>query len=520
MDSNKIKIILVLILAAFGALYLGIAAATAQTEAVLWVVGILGLVVCLSLGTRIWLLLPLAASIGLNLPLPGSFPITFLTQSLVLGFCTMMLLLRKLPIRFKFTELEAWCLLFLLFIAQAYLRNPVGLNIFGSSTVGAKPYAILGMTTVTALLIAMLRINPNDLRWWIRMTMIGSIANFSLGLLAKFVPVAGMYLAASFSVDVETSDPSDRSAVDEDAAGRSSFVRTITLNLANWISSRISPLKAAFHPVWAPLILFTLAGGAFSGYRSHLAYIALTYFLGVCYRGGFVQVLISSVIAAFALAVLALVNFINPLPPNIQRSLSFLPGTWEQRYEDDGKSSTEWRTELWIEALTSDKYISNKFLGDGLGMTADQLQQTISLKHMQGQGVSGFDYHRESILISGDYHSGPVHTIRTCGYAGLLVLLIGMIRVAIHAHRQIIRCRGTEWHPVALFICIPFIWLPFCWTFIFGSFTGGASGLLMGSALVRLLQKNLPLPAYVVQRNLGYAPLASPNRREPGTARR
>jgi hypothetical protein len=520
MDSNKLKVILVLGFATFAAVYLGIAAATAQFEAVLWVVGGVGLSICLALGKKIWLLLPIATSIGLKLPLPGNFSTIFMTQAVVLGFCGLLFLMRRLPLNFRFTELEGWCLLFLIFVAQAYMRNPVGLNIFGSDTVGGKPYAVLALTVLTAILLASLRNEPNDLKWWVRLTMIGSIANFGFGLLAKFLPTSlAIYLGASFSNDVEIEDPSDRTVVDEDAAGRVTFVRNITKDLAIWISSRISPLKAVFHPIWAPLVLFTLAGAAFSGFRSQFAFVGLAYFVGVCYRGGFSHVMISALIGAVSLVILALGNMIYPLPPNIQRALTFLPGTWEQRHKDSAKISTDWRTEIWITALTSEKYIRNKILGDGLGMTSSQLQQTLALNDTRGGGISGFDLHREAILISGDYHSGPVQTIRTCGYLGLLVLLCGMVRVAVHAHRQILRSRGTEWYPTVLFICIPFISLPFSWVFIFGTFNGGAYGLLMGTALVRMLEKNLPIPSYVRKRDIPYVPLVSPTRSGPISAK-
>lgn len=497
MDTSKIKLIIILIAALFGAVYLGIAAATAQIEAVLWVVAGVGLITCLALGHRIWLLLPFMNCFGLLLPLPGNFSTTFMTQGVVIGFSVLLFLTRRLPLQFKFTELEFWCLLFIFCVAQAYLRNPVGLNIFGSSTVGAKPYAVLAMLLVTATLLASIKASPNDLKWWVRLSMIGSWANFGLGLVAKFSPGIGMYLGASFATDAAARQENMRDALDEGAASRVSFIRMISANLALWIASRISPLKACFHPLWAPAVLFTIAGAAYSGYRSQLATIALTYLVGVFYWGGLRQVFISGLLAVAAIVMLAFVNLIHPLPPNVQRALTFLPGTWEQRYKDDAKSSTDWRTEIWMEALTSDRYIRNKFLGDGLGMTQEQLQQTLALKEKLGSGSGGFDYHRESILISGDYHSGPVQTIRTCGYLGLIVLLIGMFRVMVHAHRQINRCRNTEWFPVAIFIGSVYVWLPFGWVFIFGSFSGGADALLMGTALIRMLEKHLPLPAYV-----------------------
>ncbi len=109
----------------------------------------------------------------------------------------------------------------------------------------------------------------------------------------------------------------------------------------------------------------------------------------------------------------------------------------EQSHKDDAKQSSDWRTEIWIEALTSERYIRNKLIGDGLGMTSEQLQKSVAvaLQDSTANGIGGWESHRESILISGDFHSGPVQTIRTVGYVGLFILLIGMVRVAVHAHR-------------------------------------------------------------------------------------
>ena len=123
MDSSKIKLIIILALALFGALYLGIAAATAQMEAVLWVVGGLGLTICIALGRRIWVLMPFMTSIGLVLPIQGNFSTMFIAQILVIGFCSILFLMRKLPMIIRFTELEFWSLMFILCVVQVYLRK-------------------------------------------------------------------------------------------------------------------------------------------------------------------------------------------------------------------------------------------------------------------------------------------------------------------------------------------------------------------------------------------------------------
>jgi len=494
MDSQKIKTILLLVIAAFGALYLGIAAATAQVETLGWIAGGITITVCVALGRRIWLIIPFASSLGLVLPLPGNFSMEMIAQIITLGFASLLFLMRRLPMRVKLGELEAWCILFVLCVVQVYLRNPVGLNLFGGETVGGKPYILFLITTATAYLLSVILVQPNDLRWWVRLSLISSFINFGLGLVGKLVPRIGYYLGASFSSDVENAGP-------EVAAGdatRVSFVRGISLSLSLWISSRISPLKAVFHPLWLPLVLFSLAAAAYSGYRSQLIMICLYFFAGIFYRSGFVGAVASLLLGACGITMLAFVNLIAPLPPNIQRSLTFLPGTWDERYRRDADGSTDWRVEMWKDALFTEKWIKNKWLGDGLGFTKSELDtmNKINSRTVGGIARSGLTDGQETMMINGGYHSGPVQTIRVVGYLGLTVLLIGFFRVAVHAHRQIVRTRGTEWFPVALFIGLPFIVGPIFWIGIIGTFEGGGRMLLMGMAMISMLEKNLPLPAY------------------------
>ncbi len=513
MDSGKIKIILIVAVAIIAAIQLGIAAATAQFEVVAWVAGGTVLATCVALGRRVWLILPFMTTLGLVLPLPGNFSSDFIAQGIVCGFCTLLFLMRRLPVKFRFTELEMWCLLLLLFVAQAYLRNPVGLNIFGGETVGAKPYALFLATVVTAMILSVLLINPADLRWWVRLSLIGALCNFGLGALVRIFPPMGYFLGASFSADV--SQQGFTNEVLEGRAGRASFVREISVTLSTWVASKVSPLKGAFHPFWAPLILFTMAAAAYSGFRSQIAAVGLIYFIGVCYRGGFKGVFVSVVLASLAVGMLSIVNLAVPLPDNIQRALAFLPGTWDESHKQDTESSTDWRMEMWIEVLTTDRYIKNKWIGDGLGLSVEELQRTRALLESSSAGAlgtSGFDLQREAVMLVGDYHSGPIQTIRTIGYIGLLFLFLGMIRVAVHAHRQIRRSRGTEWHAVTLFLCIPLIVAPIYWALVFGDFLLGATHLLMGTALVRMLQNNLPLPVCQKQVWLPYT-LEAKNRR-------
>ncbi len=90
-----------------------------------------------------------------------------------------------------------------------------------------------------------------------------------------------------------------------------------------------------------------------------------------------------------------------------------------------------------------------------------------------------------------------MQAIRIVGYAGLAIILLFQIRLAVHADRQIMRCRGTEWYPLSLFFGIPLIWNPAFFVFVIGDFRTASTTLLLGASMIRMLQNNLPLPQWV-----------------------
>lgn len=492
MDASKIKAILVATLAIFVALYLGISAATAQMETIGWVLGAGTLVICVLLGRRIWLLIPFLGSIELSLRIPGQPTTLLLAQVLVLGFTMLLLLTRKLPFRLHLTELEWWLFILSLVILQAYLRNPVGLNILGGGSVGGRPYAIFVISILVAMLITGLKVPVTDLKAIVRWSILGGLINAGVGVAGNFIPSIAYWTGANFVDTGEVNYENAGVAVDTTQAGRINSLPTITRNVALWVASFISPLRACFHPLWAPLVVFTVVGAAFSGYRSSVITVGVIYLIGIAYRGGVTSLLISGLGSVAAVVLLAVVNLIHPLPPNVQRGLSFIPGSWEERYVKDGSGSTDWRVEIWQEALLSDRWIQNKWLGDGLGFSARELAYQMGAKKDNRIGISGFDAHRETIMASGDYHSTLVSGIRTCGYVGTLILILATFRLAVHAHCLIRRHRRDEYFTLCLIVGIPLVAAPFHLFIGSGNFGAVASSFILGIAMIRLLQNNLP----------------------------
>jgi hypothetical protein len=491
-NTRYIQGILVLIIGLFLSVWLGLSIVTNQAETVIQIIAALVLITCLFLGRRIWLLIPFTAALEIGLRIPGQPNSLLLGQVLVLVFSTLLFLMRKLPFRLAWTELETWLLLLTLCIGQAYLRNPVSVSIFGGDTVGGKPYALYGIALLTAILFCGLRVPARELKLILPLSIIGGLLNAFIAVIGIFFPAVAYYTGASFARTDETNYENIGQPVNVGAAGRIGYLTTLGRNLSLWISAFISPLRALLNPISAILLLVALVSVMFGGFRSGMVWVGFVLMLGIYYRSGGFGLVIAAFGGVAGLVLLAFVNLVAPLPPNIQRTLTILPGTWEQRYRDDAEGSTDWRVEVWVEALTSERWIQNKALGDGMGFNADDLAKSFTMT--RAGAISGFDLHREQVLINGDYHSVIVSTIRTCGYAGLLVFVLATIRLAVRAHRLIRRHRSDEWFPLCLFVGIPLVIGP-VWLLVSASnFGNTAATFILGVAMIRLLENNLPLP--------------------------
>lgn len=497
-NSRSIVSFLIFPVILFLAIWLGVSIATEQTQTLAYIVGGTVLVSCILLGSRIWMIIPLAIALNITLRIPGQPTTLILAELLFCGFCLLMFLIRKLPLKIKFTELDFWTLLLILCVCISYLRNPVGLNILGGSSVGGRPYALLALTLLTSLILRNLSIPVAGLKWLLRLSIIGGLANLAVLSIGYFIPHLGVLIG---SVKVRSLEGGDLGGqYGGNRATRIGFLGAFAEKLSVWIGAFKSPIKACFHPLWAPLVLLSFAFAAFSGFRNDIAAVGLAYLVAIAYRGGIRSILAATGTFLLVFAALAVINLTVPLPANVQRSLTFLPGTWDEDLKRDAAASTEWRVVMWEEALLTDFWIKNKIIGDGLGMTRSEFDYIQLLGIFETSGIAStgnLTVQQEFMMASNNYHSGPISTIRTVGYLGLFILLLAQIRLAVHAHRQIQRARNTEWFPLTLLIGIPIIYAPVFFVFIYGEFGTVISVFLLGVAFVRILQNNLPLPEYI-----------------------
>lgn len=510
MHNKSISAFFIIGIAVIASLFLGVNVVNQQTGTLLGIVGIAGMLFCTVIGQKIWLLLLFL--LATDIPLIRGLDTQQLGQMLFIGFSALMFLMRRLRADWgNITESDFWRTVIALVILQAYIRNPVGLNVLGSGSVGGRPYILAAIALATGIILSKYRVPVSEIKWAMPLSILAAIMNFPLSW-ARYRVAGG---GGGDPVGAVTTTGVDNPG----AATRIGRYQTMASVICQVVSSRVNPLKASFHPVWGPLILLSLFFAAASGYRNAVAWVGLIYLCGVAYWGRLPSVIISFALGGLLLGMVALLNLAYPLPPNVQRALSPFPGTWNERYVDNANISSEWRYEMWIEALTSDKWIKNKILGDGLGFTREELERMrdIDLGNTGNYaGSSGLTRQQENMLIQGSYHSGPVQTIRVVGYFGLLLILIAMTRLSVNAHRLIMRCRGTEWQTMAYFFGIPIIIKPIFFLFIFGTFDDAVVHICIYSAIIDMLHLNLPLPAYVPRSRAPLPPPAFARRRSRG----
>lgn len=487
MNSRILLFGLITIFVIMASLWLGVGVATDQFRTILIGVSVIGAIVCLMLGQRVWILLFVCNAI--NVPIIRGFQSQEMGQFILIGISALLFLMHRLKADWKLTEMDFWRFMIGLMILQVYLRYPAGLNIFGASVVGGRPYFVAVPALLAGFLLSRYKVPAIEIRWAYWGVMLATI----LG-----EPARRMRGFSAYSIGGEAGQTGVVGGMHEQGPGRDGGFNAPAEFITKFVVSRVSPLRSCLNPIWGGLILLSLAFAAMSGYRNVVAFIGIMYVLGIIYRGGYLDFVFSVLLGSLALVALALFNMAFPLPPNIQRALSPFPGSWEERYVRSGEVSTEWRTIMWTQALFTDKYIKNKIIGDGLGMTREQLERLEYLGSMHAGDVdrAGLTVQQESMMIIGSYHSYPVETIRAIGYVGLFIMTYAMIRLMVHTHRQIMRCKGTEWFTPILFLLIPVMAYPFYYYFVFGTFKDAIAFFFIQSGLVDLIRRNLPLPAY------------------------
>ena len=230
-----------------------------------------------------------------------------------------------------------------------------------------------------------------------------------------------------------------------------------------------------------------------SGFRNAFVLGVLSTYISTLFREkieGFFKI---SFIMIFIVLSGIVISFTSvKLPLTFQRTLSFLPGNWDSVAVQDADDSTQWRIEMWQLALSSDKYIHNKILGDGFGYLRSDYEREMDIVTGKAQ-LSQLDAKQEIFLLDGDYHSGPVGSIRFVGIVGLLLFLPLLFHMLLMAVRTIKKATGSGFEFCAYFYCIPIILAPFVFLFVFGDYRKDLVTTLFSVGMMKMIQRSIRL---------------------------
>jgi hypothetical protein len=487
MDSQKLKGILIIALAGFFAIYLGVAAATAQTEALAWVAGIAGLVFLLALGRHIWTLIPIFAVLGGNLPMIPGYPSPwYAITPVVTVFLLARFMMRSKNFTYQFTWIDVLMGLQILVLVQAYLRNPTGLAMFGSTgMIGGRPYMDYSVALFAYFVLATVK------------TELPIIKRVILGMIVLSLCDQFLMAATSFSGGLSRAVGMIYTNVDYDAnAGGANYAvdfATTRFTSFSGLGVVLSQILFSFNrPLecvlpWRPLrflvFLFTGVVVLLSGFRSNLIKMTCFFIGGTLVRRKPLDFVIAAAPAVILVAILLMIGP-KQMPMAVQRTLSFLPIEVDPSIRASAQASADWRYEMWRLVLTTDRYIQNKWLGDGFGFSAAeqeaQQQDSLGLRKYSGDSIDAF-------IAKGSYHGWHVEAIRFTGALGLVIGLFILFSLARIAWVTIKRHRNTDFFPYAVFLCIPFLIEPFFTLFVFGSYKGSFITYIAMSGMLRVV---------------------------------
>ncbi|MGC6426478.1 MAG: hypothetical protein ACON5H_05715 [Akkermansiaceae bacterium] len=475
MNTNLIRLVVIMVAAVLISIFLGLSSATDQGTALLWVSVGVAVSICLAAGNRIWMLVPVASSLAITLPwIPGDFHLRDVSIIVMLGFGILLMTKRKITWKPRVRAADFYILSVIGILVLAFLRYPAGVAALGTNQVGGRAYFEVAITAAGWLFFSGLKADIKQWNFVIFLSIMLSIGISSMHVLVFYVPAIAVVTGPTIGIwGSYVSELKGEVGPDEGEADRKKPLAYMGKSLSSWLVYKISPLRALFKPNWMVVMLCALAAGAMSGFRSEVASIGLTFAVAIGFYHGFKGIITASFISVLAISGLLIISTAISLPPNIQRALSFLPGQWDKNIVRDTEVSTDWRVDMWKEALYSRDHIKNKLIGDGMGMSQKDFETQQHLKATQTMGVGGFDIQQEYFLISGNYHSGPVSTIKTIGYLGFSLLVVAFIAVIVKVSKTINKAKNTPWFPITIFFGLPCVVFPFSYIFIYGHFQSG-----------------------------------------------
>jgi hypothetical protein len=364
----------------------------------------------------------------------------------------------------------------LMYLGFLFLRRPVGFLSMGSQMVGGRYVFDIFLAAVSYAVIWRMAESAKTVQRLPLIMLVGSALAASLFVLTYFLPglparLPFLYVAFNVDAYLGTLQTGVELVRRYWQFGPLGLMIGLTVCAYTPPSLLFNPLKPRFY-VMAVCGVCILASGFRSMLISMAAYVVLSAWL---HRGKWQALVLAGVIAAGVLLLALGQGRLYELPLPAQRAMTFLPGRWDPIAVLDARGSSEGRFDWWRLTL-QERLIKNWWMGDGLGMSFEDLASRELAGTVEGMNAMG------------QHHSGPLSAIRFTGIVGLGLLYCLMIGAAVFAWRSLKLCRGTPFEPIAFLQASVLVWMPINYTFIFGGYDSDMPNLIFQMALLRLVR--------------------------------
>lgn len=479
------------------ALVLGSAVGTSDTRMIFAVLALIpATVIFVKLKTNIWVLAPIGWYLtGKLLWLPLPLTVRDMCFVAVIISYTIFFAMRVVPWKRKPRALDYLIWINLAYLCVVFVRNPVGVWAFQSSMVGGRPYVEIALAFGVFMVLSRATMTATIARIFPLFFVVPTMATAFLDVLSRFRPELSYPIASVYSGAGSLS--LDASLQQEATIGETRLTGMLSAGVAGvlYLCSRYNPLSlvSPLHPFRVLLFLSALTAIFLSGFRSAILFALAAFLLSALLRRKAAELWVAAGAAILGLAlIVALQGHVVQFPKTMQRSLSWLPGDWNEEARYDAESSSRWRFEMWEWALNDDRIMRDKVWGQGFGLSLDDMNIIASalLSGQQGAVFAGGS-DREQFMITGTFHSGPLSSMKYIGIVGFALYYPLMCYMAVLAWRLCKRAYGTQVFSLALFVGIPIIYEPFNFVFIFGGLDSNYSQILFWAGLLNLVSNYL-----------------------------
>jgi hypothetical protein len=308
------------------------------------------------------------------------------------------------------------------------VHDRFGMRFFGSDIWGGKYYVNVLVGLAAYCVIQSAPIKPKI--WSVLPYAILAVVTFDLmiALITTIFP-RSIYLIYPFYSAVSQVGMEDIFRVkDLDVSERirafGNFGVIVTMLV--FASCSIRQLFAPSNWLRALAVLIGLATALYSGFRTSVIHTGLTW----CFVGlrdlRWMALLLLPVLAAGLLALSFINSDVAPLPIQMQRALSFVPGKWDSEATWEAGASNDFRAHTW--SIWQQEYFpEHRWFGRGFGFRSQWAQQSIYIHPAQ-------DYQR--YVEVGDIHNGLFASLDAFGITGAIFFVTWNLGLLVRIFRR------------------------------------------------------------------------------------